>query len=133
MTSLLLRRTLWKWLFWAYFTVLTLLLLWPRLTLPAVVERPDLWVHCGTFGLFALLLCMWNPRRLQAWWQVVLLTAAAGVAYGGVTELLQSIPVLHRTAALDDWAADSLGVACGTAVFALVRWRMSRECGPSRT
>jgi VanZ family protein len=132
LTALLFNRVVWKRLFWAYFALLTTLLLWPNLKVPAVVERPDLWVHCATFGLFTLLLCLWNPLRAGKWGIAMLIAAVLGVAYGGATELLQSIPIIKRTAALDDWAADSLGVACGCAVFALVRWWAARRYATPR-
>lgn len=122
---------LWRLLFWSYFVVLTAALLWPKLALPPVVPRPDLVVHCVSFGLFALLLCLWNPVATPRLSRTVLLAFLAGVGYGGATELLQSIPSLHRTAAFDDWGADVLGVICGLlAYWGLKTWCHSR-CAPA--
>ena len=120
-------RTLWRWVFFAYICALTVALLWPSLALPPVMPRPDLLAHYLSFGTFALLLCLWNPTGTARLRVTLMVTLVAGVAYGGGTELLQMIPILHRTAALDDWAADSCGVVCGCAAFsALHWWRRSR-------
>lgn len=120
-------RPLWRWLFWVYFAALTIALLWPNAKLPNVMPRPDLLVHYLSFGLFALLMCLHNPTGTPRQTTKVILALVVGVAYGGGTELLQSIPVLHRTAAVDDWVADSTGVGCGLLAFgALCWWRRSR-------
>ena len=118
---LLARTTLWRRLFWLYFAVLTVFLLWPKLTVPAVVPRPDLIVHGLAFGLFALLLCLWNPTGTPRPFMNALSAFTLGAAYGGLTELLQSIPILKRSAAWDDWAADVFGVCCGLAAYTLAR------------
>ncbi|MDP1660882.1 MAG: VanZ family protein [Phycisphaerales bacterium] len=111
----------WRWLFWAYWLVLTIALLWPNLTAPEVIPRPDLVVHGVAFGLFSLLLCIWNPAGSARRVHVATLAFVAGIAYGGATELLQSIPALKRSAAWDDWGADVFGVVCGLVVYALIR------------
>lgn len=119
-------HVLWGYAFWLYFTVLSVLLLWPNLELPQVVERPDLWAHGGTFGLFTLLLCMWNPFRLQGPGPTGLLGMVGGIVYGGATELLQMIPIVKRTAGWDDWAADSFGTVCGLLAFIMVHRLIAR-------
>jgi len=107
-------------------TLLTVALLWPHLQVPPVIPRPDLVAHCLAFGPFCLLLCLWNPLDSRGW-RVVAFAAALGLAYGAATELLQSIPGLRRSAAVDDWLADAAGVACGVAAFAAVKmWWPSR-------
>jgi VanZ family protein len=120
-TPIFARTSLWRRLFWLYFAVLTVALLWPALQIPEVVPRPDLIVHGVAFGLFSLLLSLWNPLGLRSPWPVAVLGLAAGAAYGGITEALQMIPILKRTCALDDWLADVFGVACGLAVFGLTK------------
>lgn len=108
-------------LYWFYSVVLTVALLWPALTVPAVIPRPDLVVHCLTFGLFSLLFCLGNPAELATVTRTVTAAAVVGVIYGGATEWLQSIPILKRTAAVDDWAADCCGVLCGLIAFGVCR------------
>ena len=115
------RRPLWRGLFWVYLTALSIALLWPKLTLPPVMPRPDLVGHYVAFGLFALLLCLWNPTLTPRTGVNLLVAFAAGAAYGGVTELLQAIPILKRSAGWDDWAADVLGVVCGLIAYLLLR------------
>lgn len=120
-TLLFSRPDLWRWAFWLYTAVLTAFLLWPRLTLPPVMPRPDLLVHGLAFGLLTLLLCLWNPARSTSPAQTALLAFAVGTVYGGITELLQQVPALKRTGALDDWGADVFGVVCGLLAFGFLR------------
>lgn len=89
--------------------------------MPEVIPRPDLVVHGVSFGLFSLLLCLWNPAGSTRRVHIALLTLATGSAFGGLTELLQSIPALRRTGAWDDWGADVLGVVCGLVVYVFIR------------
>jgi len=114
-------REFWRRLFWLYFCVLTVALLWPKLTIPPVMERPDLLGHYVTFGLLALLLSLWNPLATRHGVRNAVVTMTASAAYGGATELLQSIPMLKRSAGWDDWIADVLGVLCGLIVYFFVR------------
>lgn len=85
------------------------------------MPRPDLVGHYVAFGLFALLLCLWNPLLTPRTGVNLLVAFAAGAAYGGVTELLQAIPILKRSAGWDDWAADVLGVGCGLIAYLVLR------------
>ena len=119
--STLFPRRTWRWLFLAYVTLLTIGLLWPKLQIPAVMPRPDLVVHYVSFGLFTLLLCLWNPARTPRLGVNLLVAFAAGAAYGGATELLQAIPILNRSAGWDDWGADVLGVGCGLLAYLAMR------------
>ncbi|MBY0308626.1 MAG: VanZ family protein [Phycisphaerales bacterium] len=114
-------RALWRCAFLAYALLLTTLLLWPSLELPPVVRRPDLYAHCATFGTFTLLLSLWNPAGFTRAWAASLLAVGLGVAYGALTELLQTIPALHRSGAVDDWLADGLGSVVGAAAFGTSR------------
>ena len=120
-TLLFSRPDLWRWAFWLYTGVLTGFLLWPRLTLPPVMPRPDLLVHGLAFGLLTLFFCLWNPARHHSPLRTAALAFAFGTAFGGITELLQQIPVLNRTGAWDDWGADVFGVVCGILSFGLLR------------
>jgi len=99
--------------FLLYLLVTLVALLWPQLRIDGPIPRPDLWIHFACFGLLSLLAWwsgLFGPRDR---WRTLGVVLALGVAYGGCTELLQLIPALGRTAALDDWAADSVGVALG--------------------
>jgi VanZ family protein len=106
---------------------------WPALRVPNVVPRSDLWIHacalaawttlfiaCSFFSARAL-----TPRNIG--WSV-----AIGVAYAGFDELTQAIPILHRTCALDDFAADATGglLAGGIALF-LARRQRARSLPPN--
>lgn len=84
---------------------------WPRLAIDGPIERPDLVIHLGAFGLWTLLLiaCAFFGRALGA--RNVLISAAIAALYAPLDELSQSIPALHRVAAVDDALANLLGVA----------------------
>lgn len=96
---------------------------WPRLQLPNVVPRSDLWVHASALCLWTSLLIacrFFTPRALTS--RNILTCVAIGVAYGGFDELTQAIPILHRTCAWDDWGADSTGaILAGVLAFILPR------------
>ncbi len=49
----------------------------------------------------------------------MLLTLAIGIAYGGLTELMQEFLVPSRTGDWIDFTADCLGTGLGTIVFYL--------------
>lgn len=121
LTQVINSATLWKRVFWVYTTALTIALLWPNMTMPPVMTRPDLLGHYVAFGLLALFMALWNPLATQRTGVNLLTTASISAAYGGATELLQSIPILKRSAGIDDWIADVLGVACGLLAYLAVR------------
>lgn len=99
---------------------------WPKLTVPGVVPRSDLWVHAGAFTVWTLLCVLAsffdaNPLSRRN----ILLSMLVGVAYAGFDELTQAIPILKRTCAWDDFFADTLGVVIA-GVIALVLSRRAR-------
>ena len=45
-------------------------------------------------------------------------------AFGGLIELVQALPIVHRDAAWGDWVADTVAVAAVFVPMALMRWRV---------
>ncbi len=84
---------------------------WPKLTIRGPIERPDLLLHAGAFGLWTLLLiaCGFFGRVLST--RNILICAAIGAVYAPLDELSQSLPGLHRVSAVDDALANLLGIA----------------------
>jgi VanZ family protein len=89
---------------------------WPNLRIESdVIERPDLLIHLGAFGLWALLLQLTGllgPPRSP---RTALKTFGVGALYAAVDESSQAIPILGRTAVWDDYVANVVGVALGAA------------------
>jgi len=93
------------------------------------IDRPDLLIHMAAFGgWFSLLLAAevlgpWRSFRSIA---LCFLIAICGAA---VDEYSQSLPVLRRTAAWDDFAANTMGIVLA-AILAAVAAKLFK---PSRT
>ena len=109
--------------FFCYVPVLFTATHWPELKIEAGdIPRPDLGVHLIAFGLLAFLALnaqLFGPRTSA---RNASLTALASAVYAAFDESTQAIPILKRTAVLDDFLANLLGVALGTlAGFALAR------------
>lgn len=103
--------------FWLYAAVLVTLTHWPKLEIHAPIERPDLYVHLGAFGLWTLLFqsCgYFGPRRSV---KPVLTSGAVALAWCLLDEATQAIPIIRRQARWDDAGANVLGV-----VLATVAW-----------
>lgn len=88
---------------------------WPNLQIRGPVERSDLWVHLGAFGMWTLLAAacgffgpVFSSRNLFLTW----LTA---LGYACIDEGLQAIPALGRTCAWDDLAFNALGISLAIA------------------
>ncbi len=115
--------------FIAYALVLFTLTHFPNLKIDST-WRPDLVAHLTAFGGWTLLLIMsglFGPPLSSC---NIALAAATGVAYGAIDEGLQAIPFIHRHAALDDWAADCLGVALACAAVLILRVAMRPRGNP---
>jgi VanZ family protein len=54
------------------------------------------------------------------------------VVYAAVSEVLQTVTPLGRTASVADWLADVVGVLLGLALWELLSRRLSRRQGPVR-
>lgn len=84
------------------------------------IERPDLFIHMVAFGgWFCLLLISeylgpWRSPRSVA------MCAAIAVACAGIDEYSQSLPVLNRTAAWDDFAANVSGIVLAAGITLLL-------------
>ncbi|MBQ17909.1 MAG: hypothetical protein CMJ65_12370 [Planctomycetaceae bacterium] len=97
---------------------------------PVVVPRDvsDTWLHFLAYlGLATLLVpAISLPGSISRWTGLVAWGVAA--VYATIDELLQMIPVLHRTAEWKDWFADLGGAGCGVLIGALIArtWLSSR-------
>ena len=93
---------------------------WPKLVVPNVVPRSDLWIHASAFITWTSLLiaCAYFTTRALTT-RNILFCVTIAIAYAGFDELTQAIPILHRTCALDDFGADSTGAVLAGA-FALI-------------
>ena len=99
---------------------------WPALEVPVIVTRTDLVAHVSVFGLWTILCgvaAFFGPRWSRA---NIGTTAAVTLTYAAIDEGLQAIPFLHRTAALDDFGGDALGVLAGTIFLAAFAWHTRR-------
>jgi len=127
--SLLRHRRFWKWAFWLYAAALFTATHWPKLTLPRP-EGSDKVIHTIVFGGLMLVATAqgWFGQPLSD--RNLLRTLLVSAAYGAADEGLQAFPFVHRTAALDDYAANAAGVML--AAFALLVLRRRLESRPPR-
>ena len=92
--------------------ILTVALLWPmEQPLPAP-DGSDKIVHLAAFAALAFPLARTNRVSL-------LLVFMGASAFGGLIELIQ--PTFNRSADLNDWIADILGVMLGIALGLIYR------------
>ena len=103
---------------------------WPQLRLPAgPIERPDLLVHVGAFGLLAFLVQRAHVFGRARGTRNTLIAGAASLAYAAFDEITQAIPALRRQAVIDDFLANALGVFLGVSAGALVGAFRARNGG----
>lgn len=99
---------------------------WPSLKIEGPVDR-DKTIHIFAFALWTAALiaaAFFGPVFSR---RNIALAAIIAILYAAFDEATQAIPFLHRTAALDDWLADLIGIALATAAatcFALLRHRL---------
>lgn len=72
-------------------------------------------------GLFLALAVSGRWPGLRSWVLVVVLPA-----YAAASELIQTIPALHRDGTVGDWLADAVGVLLGLLLWTLVERRRFR-------
>jgi VanZ family protein len=100
--------------FWMYAAALLVLTHWPNMRIESnVVDRLDLIVHLGAFGLWAFLLAwsghLGRPDRTPTAARVF----GVGLVFAAIDEATQAIPIVQRTAGFDDYLANAAGLVCG--------------------
>lgn len=104
----------------------------PNLVIDGPIERTDLVVHVGAFGLWTLLLAAtgWAGAWRTGLGRLRVLAIAS--VYAAADEASQAIPVFRRVFGFDDMAANVLGVVLAVAgLWALARLLPGRaEGGP---
>jgi hypothetical protein len=114
--------------FWVYAAALFTGTHWPKLESPGP-EGTDKVIHVLALGGWMVL------ASLQGWFgpplsdRNLLRTLLVAAAYAGADEGLQAIPFIHRTAALDDYAANAIGVMLAALSLLLLRRRLEAR-GP---
>jgi len=107
-------RVAWRRAFWAYAVALFTVSHWPAARLPPmVIERPDLIVHVALFAGWSFLLTRTGYLGRPGSWRASLLVLPVALAYAGIDEALQAVPVLRRTAVWSDAMANCAGVILG--------------------
>lgn len=107
--------------FWCWAAILFTGTHWPKLEIPGE-GRPDLLVHLSIFGLWGSLLIAAGFFGRPTSWRNIGAVFVIGLVYGAIDELLQAIPFIHRTCALDDWALDSVGILIACTGGVVSRW-----------
>ena len=92
--------------------ILTVAMLWPMDQPPPTPEGSDKLVHLAAFAALAFPLARTSRVSL-------LLIFIGASAFGGLIELIQ--PTFNRSADLNDWIADILGVVLGIALGLIYR------------
>ena len=92
--------------------ILTVAMLWPMDQPPPTPEGSDKLVHLAAFAALAFPLARTSRVSL-------LLIFMGASAFGGLIELIQ--PTFNRSADLNDWIADILGVMLGIALGLIYR------------
>src|SRR5262249_40702268 len=101
---------------------------WPKLELPGP-EGSDKIVHALAFGTWMVI------ASAQGWFGTplsdrnLLRTLLVSAAYGAADEGLQAIPFVHRTAALDDYAANAGGIMLAAFGLLVLRRRLEQRAG----
>lgn len=88
---------------------------WPRLEFGVPTQPIDKFLHAGAFGILTALL--WQTRWIRRRW-VCMVAVAAWAAFD---ESTQALPGLKRSADMDDYAADCLGILMGGMFLAALR------------
>jgi VanZ family protein len=89
---------------------------------PPAIPTSDKVQHMAAFFVITVLGRLAYPRF--AWVKLML----ALVAFGGLIEIVQEIPEIHRDSQLSDWIADTIAVVAALGFSALLRpFRSSRS------
>lgn len=118
--------------FWVYAVVLFTATHWPRLEIQSgVIERPDLLIHIGAFGVWAALLSLSGLLGRPARGVVALRVIAVGLVYAAIDESSQALPIVQRHAGVDDYLANAAGIVLGAAAAWLTARRLAPPVRPS--
>jgi VanZ family protein len=85
--------------------------------------EPDKIVHLFIFGVFTVLLALGLTGRYgknRSSFAIAALSIGTGIAYGGITELLQGYVFIGRTASIYDFIANFIGCFAGYLLFKFV-------------
>jgi len=86
----------------------------------ANIPHMDKVIHFGMYFIFTFLLLLDLSRYLRkivSWKQIILFSTIAAIAYGGLMEILQEIPSIHRDTDIKDFLANSAGVGCAVLFY----------------
>jgi VanZ family protein len=108
-------------LFWGTLAFTLVRALWPDPFTEDTVGRWDKVVHALAFYVLSLLAAMAFSRR------PLLAVAGALLAFGGLIEVLQAIPALHRDSSWGDLIADVTGITLALTPIALMRFNDPRR------
>lgn len=89
----------------------------PQVRIEGPLPRTDLWIHVSVFGCwngFMTASRVFGPALSR---RNIALSTAVSLAYAAVDEGLQAIPALQRVAAIDDYAANALGILLAAAIM----------------
>lgn len=90
----------------------------PNDSLPDVVKSSDKVAHFVAYGLLAWLTAWVFSQKQALRLSGYLFVWGIAALYGLLDELLQMIPMFHRSADVKDWIADVTGAACALILFA---------------
>jgi VanZ family protein len=116
-------KAFWKPLSWAIIVLVLSTLSGAEVSKFPLVNIPnmDKVVHFMMYFIFTFLM-MYDFARFKekpfTWKQIITFSLLAAIAYGGMMELLQSFPRIHRSCDIKDFLANSVG-----AIFAVLLYK----------
>ena len=115
-------KAFWKPIAWALIVLILSALSGEKVSQLPLVNIPnmDKVVHFGMYFMFTFLM-MWDFARykngIYTWKQIIFFSLLSAIIYGGLMELLQSIPTLHRSTDIKDFLANSTGAMVAVLLF----------------
>lgn len=106
---------LWRIFFVIAFVVVTVSTHWPRLPINQPTFPVDKFLHASAFGILTAML--WQTR----WMSSRLWCVLAVALWSAIDESTQALPGIDRSADLDDWCANILGVLIAGMFMAATR------------
>ena len=84
------------------------------------IPNMDKVVHFSMYFVFTFLM-MYDFARFKektfSWKQIIVFSLLAAIVYGGMMELLQSIPKIHRSCDIKDFMANSVGAIVAVLLY----------------